>query len=196
MSTLDNLVSEVYNITNRPDLVNETLTAIRAATLKAHQSEFFPKDLFETALQFDSSEYQQTLQYRQIFPRCRALKHLRKWDAVNEQPGKFLEIISIDKTLDSYSINREDVVYLAGANIQIRSIDQQQYYLIAIYQHPDVTVVGYNSWIADEHPFVIVFDAARVIFKMIGFDEQSSAYDKLTQEQYAELKAQILANGW
>ena len=196
MSTLDTLVTEVYNITNRPDLVNETLTAIRAATLKAHQSDFYPKDLVETAIQFNSAEYQQTLQYKQIFPRWRALKHLRKYDSVNLQPGKFLQIISIDQTLDSYSINREDVVYLAGSNLQIRSIDQQQYYLLAFYQHPDVTALGYSSWIADEQPYCIVFDAARVLFKMIGFDEQSSAYEKLTLEQYQELKQQILANGW
>jgi hypothetical protein len=196
MSNLNALAADVFTITNRPDLTAETYLALRAATLKAHQSDFFPKDLLETALMFDTSSYQQSLQYKQIFPRWRALKYVRKYDNVNLTPGKFIEIASVDSTLDSYAINREDICYIAGSNLQIRSIDQQQYYLIGIYQHPDVTTTGYDSWIADEHPFAIIYEAARAVFKMIGFDEQSATFDRMVAEQYTELKAQILGNGW
>ena len=33
---LATLQTEVYNLTNRPDLVSQTLTAIRKATMKCH----------------------------------------------------------------------------------------------------------------------------------------------------------------
>lgn len=195
-TVLESLIADVYAITNRPDLVNETYTAIRSATLKAHQSDFYPKDLFEAVIKFDTEEYLQSFDYRSIFQNWRAIKYLRKYDNISGVAGNFIDIITIDQTLDNYSLNRDNVCYLAGANLQIRSNTKNQYYIIGLYQHPTVTLDGFNSWIALEHPFAIVFDAARILFKMIGYDEQSAAYERLTLEQYQELKSQILAIGW
>ena len=57
--TLNELIAEVYTITNRPDLVAQTLMAVRSATLKLHQSDYYYKDIFETGFQFTSAEYLQ-----------------------------------------------------------------------------------------------------------------------------------------
>ena len=47
MATYQELYDDVVTITKRPDLAAETALAIRAATLKLHQSDFYFKDLFE-----------------------------------------------------------------------------------------------------------------------------------------------------
>ena len=195
-TSIAQLASDVYTLTSRSDLVAETGMAIRAATLKAHQSDYYYKDLYETAVQFDTSDYQQVLQYKQLLPLWRALKYLRKYDNVNLAPGEFLNIVSIDTTQDAYRLNKEDIAYVAGTQINIRSRDLQQYYLLGCYLNPDVTPGGYNSWIADDHPFAIIYEAARSIFAMIGFQEQAAGMNQLVAEQYQILKSEIVAVGY
>ena len=187
--TLNELIAEVYTITNRPDLVAQTLTAVRSATLKLHQSDYFYKDIFETGVTFTSAEYLQQLEYRTLVPRWRALKYIRKTDSVGYQDGAFLEVLSVPEMVeDAYRINRNDVCYVAGAVVQIRSSTELQYILLGCYLNPDITAAGYNSWIALDHPYAIVFDAASMVFKMIGDTDQFAAYTALAQQQMAELR--------
>lgn len=197
MASFSQLISDVYTITTRPDLVEETKLAIKQATLKAHHSDFYPKDIYENGLSFSTSEYFQTLDYRMLVPRWRAFKYLRKFDAVAVSPGAELTIITPDQIFDEYMGTKTDVCYQAGANININSSTKEQYYLFGCYIHPDITDAGYSSWIALDNPYAIEFEAARVLFKMIGYDEQSSMYEKLVLEQFAELKMNnLLANGY
>ncbi len=196
---LTSLVDEVYSLTNRPDLVSETLFAVKTATLKAHNSDYFYKDLFETGVMFDTSVAQQSLDYKTLVPRWRALKYLRTYDASTDPgtPGDFVEIITPEQVLDSYSANREGVCYVAGQNLQIRTRAAHQYYLISCYRYPDTGTETFSSWIANEQPAAIILEAAAQVFKTIGYDEQFAAYRSMVSDQYAELKiTNILANGF
>ena len=197
MATFASVVQEVYNLTNRSDLVNETATAVKAATLKVHQSDFYPKDLYETGVSFTTAAYVQSLEYRSIAPNYRALKYIRKTDADATDTGKFLEIVTPEKVVDDYKLNRTDIAYLAGSVIQIKSSTELQYIYFGCYVHPDVTSTGYNSWIADEHLYAIVFEAAGMVFKMIGFDEQAAMNKQLAGELLQEVRSsQLLAVGY
>lgn len=199
MTTLASLIADVYTLTNRPDLVGETALAVRAATLKAHTSDYYYKDIFETGVMFDVSARQQSLEYKTLVPRWRALKYLRKFDNSSDPgcPGDFLDVITPEQILDSYSINRENVCYVAGLELQIRSRDAYQYYLLGCYVFPNVVTETYSSWIADESPMAIVTEAAATVFKTIGYDEQAATYARLTQEEYAMLRmTNIVANGY
>lgn len=186
---LTELQQEVYNLTNRPDLVAETLTAVRSATLKLHQLDYFYKDIVETGVSFSSAEYLQQIEYRTLFPRWRALKYLRKSDSSGYDDGVFFTVLSIPEMVeDDYKINRNDVCYVAGSVIQVRSSTQFQYALLGYYQNPDITPASYDSWIALDHPYAIVFEAAALVFKMIGDTEQFAAYTRLALEEQAMLK--------
>lgn len=186
--TLNELITEVYIITNRPDLVAQTLTAVRSATLKLHQLDYFYKDIYETGVDLLTPAYLQQLEYRTLVPRWRALKYLRKTDSTGHQDGAFLEVLAIPEMVeDAYRINRNDVCYVAGEVIQIRSSTELQYVLLGCYRNPDITQAGYNSWIALDHPYAIVFEAASTVFKMIGDTDQFAAYTMLAREQAAEL---------
>jgi hypothetical protein len=186
--TLTELQQEVYNITNRPALVAETLTAIRSATLKLHQLDYFYKDIVEQGVSFLVPAYLQSLEYRTLFPRWRALKYLRKTDSTGTERGQIYTVISPESVLDQYHADRENVCYVAGAVVQIRSSDQLQYCIVGRYDNPDITESGYNSWIALDHPYAIVFEAASLVFKMIGDTDQFAAYTGLASMQAAEVK--------
>lgn len=187
--TLTELRQEVYTLTNRPDLVTQTLTAIRAATLKIHQADYFYKDLFETGVLFSSSQYLQSLDYRGLVPQWRALKYLRKTDASAAQDDVFFKVIPIPEAVeDQYLLNQNDVCYVAGSSIQIRSSTLFRYALLGCYINPIITEAGYNSWLALDHPYAVIFIAAATVFKAVGDTEQFAAFTMLAAEQLAEVK--------
>jgi hypothetical protein len=195
MATLNELIADVYTITNRPDLVAETLLAVKKATLKAHHSDFYDKDVFETGIQWATPAFIQSLDYRTLVPRWRHLKFLRKYDATGETPGDFFTILTPDQTLDSYGVSKENVCYLAGEMIEIRSDEEDQYMLLGCYRHPDITTENFSSWIALDHPYMIVYEAAASIFKTIGFDEQVAAMRQEIAEQFVSLKMELALKG-
>jgi hypothetical protein len=194
---LAELVQEVYNLTGRPDRVAETLSAVKAATLKAHQSDFYYKDLKEVVVAFDSADYIQALDYKAVLPLWRAVKYFRKYDYANDTPGKVLTLVEPANVFDKYTLQKQDIYYVAGAYVQINSSTQEQYYIIGYYSNPDITQAGYTSWVATDHPFCIIYDAAATIFKSIGKDDESANFRNLYAEQISQLRlSNIQANGY
>ena len=188
---LTELQTEVYTLTNRPDLVAETLSAVRAATLKLHQKDYFYKDIYETGVSFSSAAFQQQLEYRTLIPRYRSLKYLRKTDIDGSDTLGFFDIIVPENVLDGYALNKNDVAYVAGEVIQFRSSTSFQYIILGCYLQPDITTATYTSWIAIDHPYAIVFEAAATVFKMIGDTEKFAAHSALAQ---MELQNIIISN--
>lgn len=193
--TLTELQNEVYAITNRPDLAARTLSAIRAATLFLHQSDYYYKDLVETGIVFPSETYLQDFDYRTIFPQWRALKYLRKTDVNLCENGDFFTIKDPTNVVDDYNFNQSNVCYVAGSTLQLRSSTNFQYALLGYYQNPDVTETGFSSWIALDHPFAIVYRAAAQVFKSIGKDSEWQTWTVSANEQLAELKISNIEAG-
>jgi len=195
VTTFAELLEDVYSLTQRRDLVAETKLAVKAATLRAHQSDYFSKDLTETGLTFTEKLNIQQLAPRELFPRYRALKYFRVHDGTT--PMQFLEVITPEQVLDGYKLTRNDVVYEAGMVLQLRSSTAFEYALMGMYLNPSVTEDTYSSWIADAFPFAIIYEAAAIIYKTIGYDEQNAAYRQMSGEALMELKmSNILANGY
>lgn len=190
----DELVEEVYVLTNRRDLVAETKSAIKAATLKAHRSDFYSKDIFETGVEFETSEFRQSLDYVSLLSNFRAFKYLRRVEDENDDVGAFFEIISPDEVLDSYGCNKTDIAYVAGRVLEIRASVNFSKVLLGAYVLPIVREGAYNSWVAEQNPFVIIYEAARVVFKAIGYDEQSAAFTQLVAEEFNLLKMSALSD--
>lgn len=195
MATFSELLDDVYIVTNRPDLVAETKLAVKQATLKCHHSDYYPKDLIETGIQFNAPATLQSLAYRNLLPYWRSFNYLRKYsDGV---AGTFFQILTTEQTLDRYAINKENICYLAGEMLEIRSNTADSTLLLSAYVNPNITETGYNSWIALEHPYAIVYEAAAQVFKAIGWDEQASAAKQNVVDQIVLLKQnQLQANGY
>lgn len=197
MASFADIQSDVISITNRPNLVTQIQVAIRAATLKAHRLDYFPKDLKESGIAWSIPAYQQSFDYRGFDSRWRSFKYLRKYDGSTSPgtPGDFFTVITPDQVLDDYLMQRTEVVYLAGANYEILSKTQDANMLLGYYRNPDTTIATYDSWIALDHPFAITYEAAALIFKQTGYDEQVLNMRQLVAEEYTELKMNILGNG-
>lgn len=193
--TFDELVQEVYLITNRPDLVSNTESAVKAATLKAHKTDFYAKDIYETGVQFDTSDYRQALDYINLITNWRALKYIRRVEDETDDSGTFFDVITPEEILDAYGTNRNDIAYVAGRVLELRAAVKFQYALLGAYVLPIVTPKeSYSSWVAEQYPYFIIYEAARVIFRQIGQLEESNAQAGLVAEELQLLKQSALAD--
>jgi len=195
VKTFESLLDDVYIITNRPELEAETSSAIRLATLKAHHLDFYSRDMTEKVITFNEKKYKQSIDLYSLANNYRAAKYLRLSDGegdctnTDDIVGSFIEMITPDEILDSYGRNRVNVCYVAGRMLEIKANVDFDTAIFGFYVNPIVTPSGsYASWVANIHPGAIVNEAARVIFKMIGYDEQSAQYNTLVGEEYALLK--------
>lgn len=177
---LQSLIDDTLVLTERPDLVGITRMAVKAATLKVHTLDFFVKDLLDVSINFTSEEYFQELEPKQLVPNWRALKFIRKVSldtSSNSYVGaKFLSILTPESILDSYGVERTDTAYGAGSLIKIKSSTKESRFLVGCYVYPTLVDETYESWIAREYPFTILYDAAATVFKNIGYDEQSAQF--------------------
>lgn len=191
----------VMGLTARPDLATETNIAIQAATLRCHQSDYFIRDIAESLLIFNTTDYNQTFNAQTALARFRALKYLRKYDptATNTltglptgAAGELFAIKDPTNIFDDYGLQEDNVAYLAGDTVNMSSqTGQFAQALVGWYQNPVISPLDdqhYVSWIARDSPFAIIYDAASIVFKTIGWDTESKKYDLLTAEQFAMLK--------
>lgn len=188
--TFDEIVSEVIRITKRPDLLTSIQANVRAATLKAHHSDFYYKDLYEVPVQFTNLFHLQSFLPTEVAPQFRKAKYIRLWVGDNYgDVGKFLTPIQIENSIDGYGYIKTDVYYMAGQLLQIRGSCALNKVLFGCYQHPVIAPdTAYKSWIAEEMPYAIVYEAARVTFKSYSFTEQANEMSALVNEQFAELR--------
>lgn len=188
--TFAEMQAEVLSITRRPDLIPRIQSAIKAATLKVHHSDFFYKDLVEVPIEFTEIIPIQNFVPSEVLPTFRKVKYIRAWrGGIDGTPGPFLEHIQIENSIDSYNYIKDNVFYMAGTNLQIRSNPPVHRVLFGAYLHPTITPIEeYKSWVAEEYPYAIIYEASRTIFRSIGQAEQAAEYGNLAYEILAEVK--------
>lgn len=189
--TFNELVDEVMSLVARPDLTSKIESAVKSATLKAHTSGFYYNDIVELAVQFDAPRTIQTFDPSDVSSYYRRAKYMRIWNGDTDgEAGPFIEHINTEAALDPYGYLRLNVFYMAGKFLQIRTREELEKILFGFYRYPDITSATYDSWIAVELPYTIVYEAARVIFLQIGYQEQSASMRALVQEEYSKLAFQ------
>lgn len=185
--TLDEIIAKVYDITGRPDLVSSTFTAIQSATLKAHQSDYYPKDIYETPIQFSSKEFNQSLDIISLVPNYRSAHYMRHLDPVTLDPGEIIKAITPKEILDRFNRQKTNVYYEAGRVLEIRSLTEFDTILFGCYVSPPITAATYLSWIADLYPFTIIHEAARQVFIEISLAAEAKGQSNLVADQYRSL---------
>jgi len=187
---LSELQSAVYDLTGRPDLEARTRVAIQAATLKVHHMDFFSRDLVEDPIDLGVTAFVHNFDYKSVYPRWRAIKYLRYLDTTISPPapGDFFKVLEPEQLLDSYGATKTDVCYLAGIYIQINAKAELRYCLMGSYLHPNIEESSYSSWIADEHPFAIAYEAARTICKLVGLDQQYTRMKDQVEEEFTAVR--------
>ncbi|CAM6053467.1 unnamed protein product [Sphagnum tenellum] len=194
----------VMTETNRPDLVAETNQAVFEATLSAHSSDFYYKDILQAQMTFNTTDYFQTVDTTTL-TNFRSFAFFRKavpgptlyapFDGSVSNPlppitnnpttlpqvtYAFLDKIEPDDIVDGYGYDKFDVWYQAGTSINVKSSTSLSNAQIGWYAYPELDIAdlgtAFSSWIANELPYVIVYKAAASVMQKIGQTEAIQAY--------------------
>lgn len=205
--TFDEIVEQVYVLTNRPDLENETKSAVRSAILQMHGIDFFFRDIMISQVIFPEALYIQAFDTSQ-FQRYRNTAVVRKWDPTLNpqelnpllQPRQssadlviFTPISPEDIFDHEYtSLLRTNVYYAAGSVLYMRSPTAFKSILIGFYQFPDVfQETNFETWLMQNHPYAVIYAATSIIFQTTGENDSSRKYDDPNNGLIKQEKDQI-----
>jgi hypothetical protein len=176
--TFDSIVADVITLTGRPDLAAEIEFAVRTATLSSHAGGAYLRDLNTELVQLVSPAYLTAIDIGETLPRCRGVATLSICDSSFvplESPE--IEIVEIGDIRDPvYKMLKNDIAYLAGSSLNVRSSVPSYGYLVEYYTLPSTRRETFNSWIAQLMPAIIVYRAASIVHVTSGNVEKGKLY--------------------
>lgn len=167
-------------------MVEETKQAVKTATLKLHSMDFFPKDIsIIDSIDLGSLDYNFAWNYLTNFPRFRGIASITSSEQTYNPATLYVPFERVDPNavFNGYGTYKTNTWYQAGASIILRAKVQLRYIRALAYQLPDVTDLGYSSWIDALMPYAITTEATRQVFKMIGKDAEAAMYTQQAAEQ-------------
>ena len=176
MTTYVEMQSLVYGLTKRPELTGVTAIAIKQATLRAHQVDFFQRDARSVLLTYTvptSNELFVTIPgiYTEA-PRLRTPDFLQGEDVSTLLPNENLGYVNSYKDFwDENNELRSSYFTLQGEDLIARFVGATGRAKLYYYVNPVVTEAGYASWIADEYPEEVAQWAAAIVWNRSGFQE-------------------------
>lgn len=180
--TFTELVNEVYSWTKRPDMIAQTESAVRSATLKYHRKEKFWRDLAVVTPVLAPATVQ-LVDLAAECPRFRQVAYVRIPASAN-QPETFLDIVDANDLLDADGYAKDNIAFFAGTQLNIKSSWAPSSIEICYWKDPLVTpAVSYTSWIADTQPDLLIASAAARIF---AFDNENEIFRAATMEEAAQ----------
>jgi len=176
MTTFAEMQTKVNDLTKRPELVALTKLAIRMATVRAHQVDFFSRDqrnILLTYTPYNSGEiYTDITTIYSTLPLMRTPDFIQILDATSGLPLEILEyVVDYKNFWDNEGCLKGSVFTLLGATLRFRSLSNTGKAQFYVYQNPSVDDVGYGSWIADMYPDEVAAWAAAIVWMRSGYQE-------------------------
>lgn len=184
---LTELCDAVASKSRRPDKAEEILLAVQEATLFAHHSDFYRRDIVEIPLVYTQAAFKGQVDFNRQLPGLRKVAYWRKFDPLTCAVGEYLKPVEPDQLLDQFRNQKLDRYYLAGKVINWISSTGDKAHLVGYYKRPPIAKSDYDSWIGDNHPFILINYAAGIIFGQIGQQDEKKAHQELALAQIAEL---------
>jgi hypothetical protein len=193
MTTFAQMRTAVFGITRRPELAALTDTAIRLATQRAHQIDFFPRDLARSVLVYNVVPTKMFYDFPNISVTLPGLRSLKNGYGLTIEGFQIeqLEYRSTDDLYDSDGRPRRYVYTLVGDTLRCYFDMPTGQLEVYYFKMPVVTEAGYASWIADNHPDELAQWAAAIVFARSGFMEIAQ---KIEREEISLFKEMLLSN--
>jgi hypothetical protein len=180
MTTLSELCQDVYIHTNRPDLSSETQLALRTAARKFHLMDFWKRDYKERVLPLSAASTLFALDIPSNFENWRKFDYIRPWDQINSVPigGEESKLSFLDPAaiFDEFGRTKTNVYYVSGSNLQIKTSQGYDAFVIGWYSYPNLGPNDFASWIADMYPELLVEEASGRILHIIGMVDEGNKF--------------------
>ena len=194
MTTFAEMEALVVGQTRRPEVPAVTQAAIRTATLRAHHTDFFNRDLVAGSLTYTPSSSASFYDFTDIsstLNRLRAFQVLECIDATTLVPTEALEYRELQDLYDSDNLRRTSIYTMIGDTLRVYPVAATGKLNAYYYKNPVTTEVGYSSWIADTYPDELAMWAAAIVFARTGFAEMAADFQRT---HIAPFKEQLLAS--
>lgn len=180
MTTFAKLESLVVAQTRRPEIPAVTQAAIRTATMRAHHTDFFPKDVAVGTITYspNSAIFRDFADVSSTLTRLRSIKSLQGLEAVSMAPVESFEYRELDDVYDAEGNRRPSIYNIIGDTLRIYPQTQTGLVQVYYYQNPSVTEGIYYSWIADMYPDELAAWAAAIVFARTGFAEMAQEFQR------------------
>lgn len=191
MTTFAEMRGLVNDITKRPELVSTTDFAIKLATLRAHNVEFFHRDQAIAVLTFtpvNGALFQDIPNVYSTLPLLRIPNFLQSEDPGTFAPTENLEFVPDYKNF--YTPENEirwSVFSLIGETLRMRAQSVTGRASLYYYKNPNTTTTGYASWIADQYPDDLAQWAAAIVWNRSDNLEQAKRTLDLHVNPFKEL---------
>ena len=190
MSTFAEMEALVIGQTRRPEVSAITQAAIRTATLRAHHTDFFNKDLATSLLSYTPSAsaiYYDLPDISTTLPRLRAMQLLQSVDTTYYQPTEELEYREVQDLYDKDNTLRKSMYTLIGDTLRVYPQSVTGSMSAYFYQNPNVASDTYSSWIANNHADELAMWAAAIVFARTGFADMAADFQKNHITPFKEL---------
>lgn len=182
--------------------------AVAASLRTLHSKDFFKKDIATVRYIFPEANYVLEL-LTDALPRYRNLSYVRKWDPsmdtslnnpssstdaqnsivpnmydgggyqVIPQSLNLLTRIDPSDIFDGYHTEKQDIFYLAGSSIAIRSSTLLEQIQLGYFAYPEIKsadrYAATHTWMMDVYPDAIIQHAANWVFVQIGKQDVARA---------------------
>lgn len=169
------LCQEVMDLTNRPSLVKETQSQVRAATTFMHLVDFWMRDADERQVTFAASSFGFQFDIKSLFSNFRKIRYIRKYDPATNTAGDYITPCDPLYLYDEFKQKKSNVYYMSGDTINILSSTGETAFLVGWYKYPSV-YQNYSSWIADVIPTAIIEYAVGRVLVMTGSVEEGNKF--------------------
>ncbi len=183
--TVTNLITEVTDDTGRVDKAALIARYVKAAIIKCHEIDFFPRDLVTAIMPVSPAATQFSIALPALW---------RKFESIVlcTSAGVGLgTVYTEDQTDYSAAIEADDLTdtdlnyyKVKGDNVVFQSFTSASYIRWTYFAHPDVDTLSTHSWLMDKYPQAIIDLATGYIEKKIGNKDK------------AALNLEIFKNDW
>jgi hypothetical protein len=190
MTTFAEMETLVVGQTRRPEVTAVTQAAIRTATLRAHHTDFFTRDLATGTLTYTPSSSARFYDFTDIsttLVRMRAFQLMQSVDAATLIPSENFEYRELQDLYDSDNVLRTSMYTMIGDTLRVYPASATGRLDAYYYRNPVTTEVGYSSWIANEYPDELAMWAAAIVFARTGFAEMAADFQRTHVVPFKEL---------
>ena len=190
MTTFAEMETLVVGQTRRPEVTAVTQAAIRTATLRAHHTDFFNRDLATGTLTYTASSTASFYDFADIsttLTRMRAFQLLQCVDNVTLIPSENLGYRELQDLYDSDNMLRTSMYTMIGDTLRVYPVAATGKLNAYFYRNPVTTEAGYSSWIANEYPDELAIWAAAIVFARTGFAEMAQDFQRTHVLPFKEL---------
>lgn len=193
MTTFAELVSATMDVTKRPALTALTNQAVRLAVMRAHHTDFFPRDTAIGSIPYQVSPVVMFYDFQNmntVLPRLRQIQTVYG----KTQEGLYVEQLEYRKMSNLYDNDGEPLRYvytLIGETLRCYFDMPTGLIDVVYFRNPQVQELQFSSWIADEYRDEVAHWAAAIVFARSGFQDMAAS---LVESHINPFKQELIAN--